>query len=255
LAVALGDPAGIGAEIVLKALARAGLNAPVVLVGCRRWLEEQHRQLRVAGCTALADPAGICMVDLPLAEPITPGQTDAAAGAASFAWLTQATQLVLEGRCRALVTAPIAKVVGASSAFPGFFPPVEITAADLGVRAGHFPTESFTDGGVYDNLGIRAFRWLQQVRGSPLSRVFVSDAGKPFQILGDTSLGFLAQSIRATDILWDRVWQLERENFGDQNGFYFVPITRVVPLEEDPHALHPVLQREQETPRFLRCAP
>jgi 4-hydroxythreonine-4-phosphate dehydrogenase len=109
LAVALGDPAGIGAEIVLKALARAGLDAPVVLVGCRRWLEEQHRLLRVAGCTALADPAEICMVDLPLAEPITPGQTGAAAGAASFAWLTQATQLVLEGRCRALVTAPIAK--------------------------------------------------------------------------------------------------------------------------------------------------
>ncbi len=109
LAVALGDPAGIGAEIVLKALARAGLNAPVVLVGCRRWLEEQHRLLRMAGCTALADPAGISMVDLPLAEPITPGQTRAAAGAASFAWLTQATQLVLEGRCRALVTAPIAK--------------------------------------------------------------------------------------------------------------------------------------------------
>jgi len=141
-------------------------------------------------------------------------------------------------------TAPIAKVVGASSAFPGFFPPVEITATDLGVREGHFPAESFTDGGVYDNLGIRAFRWLQQVRGSPLTRVFVSDAGKPFQILGDTSLGFLAQSIRATDILWDRVWQLERENFGDQNGFHFVPITRVVPQEEDPHALHPVLQAE-----------
>ena len=141
-------------------------------------------------------------------------------------------------------TAPIAKVVGASSAFPGFFPPVEITAADLGVREGRFPTESFTDGGVYDNLGIRAFRWLQQVRGSPLSRVFVSDAGKPFQILGDTSLGFFAQSIRATDILWDRVWQLERENFGDQNGFHFIPITTVVPPAEDPHALHPVLQAE-----------
>ena len=121
LAVALGDPAGIGAEIVLKALARAGLNAPVVLVGCRRWLEEQHRQLRVAGCTALADPAGICMVDLPLAEPITPGQTEAAAGAASFAWLTQATQLVLEGRCRALVTAPIAKASwqAAGHRYPG----------------------------------------------------------------------------------------------------------------------------------------
>ena len=141
-------------------------------------------------------------------------------------------------------TAPIAKVVGASSAFPGFFPPVEITASDLGVRDGHFPTESFTDGGVYDNLGIRAFRWLQQQRHQGVGRVFVSDAGKPFQILGDTSLGFLAQSVRATDILWDRVWQLERQNFGDQNGFHFVPITHVVPTAEDPHAIHPVLQTE-----------
>ena len=42
--------------------------------------------------------------------------------------------------------ASIPRVVGASSAFPGFFPPVEITAADLGVRDGQFPTEFFTDG-------------------------------------------------------------------------------------------------------------
>ena len=121
LAVALGDPAGIGAEIVLKALARAGLDAPVVLVGCRRWLEEQHRLLREAGCTSLADPAGLSMVDLPLAEPITPGQTGAAAGAASFAWLTTATQLVQEGRCQALVTAPIAKASwqAAGHRYPG----------------------------------------------------------------------------------------------------------------------------------------
>ena len=44
--------------------------------------------------------------------------------------------------------ASVARVVGASSAFPGFFPPVEMTAADLGVRDGQFPTEFFTDGGV-----------------------------------------------------------------------------------------------------------
>jgi predicted acylesterase/phospholipase RssA len=53
--------------------------------------------------------------------------------------------------------ASIARIVGASSAFPGFFSPVAIRAADLGVREGQFPTEWFTDGGVYDNLGIRAF--------------------------------------------------------------------------------------------------
>jgi len=141
-------------------------------------------------------------------------------------------------------TAPIAKVVAASSAFPGFFPPVEIVASDLGVRDGHFPPESFTDGGVYDNLGIRAIRWLQHRREGKPDLVLVSDAGKPFQILGDGPLGFLAQSIRATDILWDRVWQLERENFGNRNGYHFMPITRVVARDEDSHALPHVVQAE-----------
>ncbi len=141
-------------------------------------------------------------------------------------------------------TATIAKVVSASSAFPGFFPPVEISAVDLGVHAGQFPTESFTDGGVYDNLGTRAFAWLAQHRGQAYDRVIVSDAGKPFQILGNAPLGFIAQSIRASDILWDRVWQLERENFGDQNGFFFMPVTRIVDPHEDPQVLHPVVQAE-----------
>ena len=141
-------------------------------------------------------------------------------------------------------TATIAKVVSASSAFPGFFPPVEISAHDLGVHDGQFPTESFTDGGVYDNLGTRAFAWLTRYRGHAYDRVIVSDAGKPFQILGNAPLGFIAQSIRATDILWDRVWQLERENFGDQNGFTFMPVTHLVDSHEDPSAIHPVVQAE-----------
>jgi predicted acylesterase/phospholipase RssA len=140
--------------------------------------------------------------------------------------------------------ASIAKVVAASSAFPGFFPPVTITADDLGVREGHFPDESFTDGGVYDNLGTRAFAWLAEHHGHTYDRVLVSDAGKPFQILGDATLGFVAQSIRASDILWDRVWQLERENFGDQNGFFFVPVTDVIDPKADAHCLHPVIQAE-----------
>jgi 4-hydroxythreonine-4-phosphate dehydrogenase len=105
----LGDPAGIGGEIALKALGRLK-NAPtMVLVGCRRWLEEEHHRLRKSGCRDLADPAELQMEDLPLDTPIMPGRTGAPAGAASFAWLTRATELVLEGRCSALVTAPIAK--------------------------------------------------------------------------------------------------------------------------------------------------
>ena len=140
-------------------------------------------------------------------------------------------------------TMSVAKAVGASSAFPGFFPPVRVTADDLGVNDGEFPGESFTDGGVYDNLGTRAFNWIHRLHNVDHERILVSDAGKPFQILGRSTIGFVAQSIRATDILWDRVWQLERENFGDQNGFFFAPITRVVDPAEDPHAMHPAIQR------------
>jgi predicted acylesterase/phospholipase RssA len=140
-------------------------------------------------------------------------------------------------------TMSVAKAVGASSAFPGFFPPVRVSADDLGVNDGEFPGESFTDGGVYDNLGTRAFNWIHRLHDVDHERILVSDAGKPFRILGRSTIGFVAQSIRATDILWDRVWQLERENFGDQNGFFFAPITRVVDPAEDPHALHPAIQR------------
>ncbi len=40
----------------------------------------------------------------------------------------------------------------------------------------------------------------------------------------------------------DRVWQLEREHFGETTGFTFAPITQVVPHEDDPAALHPEVQ-------------
>lgn len=154
---------------------------------------------------------------------------------------------------RGLTTIPgqmatLPRVVGASSAFPGFFPPVEVSAADLGVREGQFPTESFTDGGVYDNLGTRAFAWLENEVGK-FDYVLVSDAGKPFQVLDDQSLGFVGQSIRASDILWDRVWQLERENFGQQDRFTFLPITEIVHRDEDPTAMHPVIQAEVQSVR------
>ena len=144
--------------------------------------------------------------------------------------------------------ASLPRVVGASSAFPGFFPPVEISAADLGVREGQFPTECFTDGGVYDNLGTRAFSWLKRL-DREFDQILVSDAGKPFQVLSDASLGIIGQSMRATDILWDRVSQLERESFGRQEGFVFLPITQVVDPSDDPTAQHPVVQAEVQSIR------
>ena len=122
IAVALGDPAGIGAEVVLKALANRRVQQAVepVLFGCRRWLLEQYHTLRQRE-QPVVDPRDLHLVDMPLAEPVSCGQATAAGGAASFAWLTAACRTVLDRHCQALTTAPIAKHCwqAAGHAYPG----------------------------------------------------------------------------------------------------------------------------------------
>src|SRR5205814_2435228 len=68
--------------------------------------------------------------------------------------------------------ATVAMAVTASSAFPGFFPPLELTGADIGADRGAFGRQSYTDGGVFDNLGVRMFRCLERplLADSPLCR-------------------------------------------------------------------------------------
>lgn len=122
LAIALGDPAGIGAEVTLKALARPPWRTEQpLLVGCRRWLESRYQDLRRLSSEPLRDPAELELVDLPLAEPCQAGRSTPACGDASFTWLTAAVQLVTGGHCQALVTAPIAKASwhAAGHAYPG----------------------------------------------------------------------------------------------------------------------------------------
>ncbi|MBW0173766.1 MAG: 4-hydroxythreonine-4-phosphate dehydrogenase PdxA [Vulcanococcus sp.] len=110
LAVSLGDPAGIGAEVTLKALAQWPADQPSpLLVGCRRWLKRTYQQLNSCSTAPLADPAALEVLDLPLEQPLAPGQAGAASGHASFQWLSAAVEEVLSGSCSALVTAPIAK--------------------------------------------------------------------------------------------------------------------------------------------------
>jgi 4-hydroxythreonine-4-phosphate dehydrogenase len=122
IALSLGDPAGIGAEVTLKALAALeGKGIEVVLVGCRRWLERSHAALRELSHVPLADPSDHPILDLPIEGVVEPGRGSAASGAASFAWLTAAVGLVRDGHCHALTTAPIAKQAwdGAGHPYPG----------------------------------------------------------------------------------------------------------------------------------------
>ena len=277
----------------------------------------------------------------------------------------------------ALATIPMA--VTASSAFPGFFPPLQLTATDVGADESRFPPHFFTDGGVYDNLGVRMFRWIQEswighdsplrvddfhdldaaleaiqaatatAEPTPLSRlaelvqsrhsekgrprlsaeslptalwnvivrdqlyrhpafeqlelddqqaadlkrldargrrldqgdhlwlnrflvnaafqqttgnallranrtefqaVIVSDAGKQFTVARRTKgSGLLGTAMRATDILMDRVWQLENGQFGTEPGFVFAPMSLTVHLADDPETLHPEIQKQVTSTR------
>jgi predicted acylesterase/phospholipase RssA len=81
-----------------------------------------------------------------------------------------------------LATVPMA--VTASSAFPGFFPPLELTGADVGA-GGEFGTQAYTDGGVFDNLGVRMFRCLQRplLAETPLSSDDFLDFGAVVETL------------------------------------------------------------------------
>jgi predicted acylesterase/phospholipase RssA len=140
----------------------------------------------------------------------------------------------------------VAMAVTASSAFPGFFPPLELTGHDVGARGGEFGRQAYTDGGVFDNLGVRMFRWLTPLLGADktLDGVLVSDVGNRIQITASQAGGLIRTALRATDILMDRVWQLETENFQDTFGFVFARITDVAGPHEDATALHPEVQRQ-----------
>ncbi|MDG3008203.1 patatin-like phospholipase family protein [Paludisphaera mucosa] len=139
--------------------------------------------------------------------------------------------------------ASIALAVTASSAFPGFFPPPLITADDLGLSDGEFPPQTFTDGGVYDNLGVRAMDLIEDLDPS-LDQIIVSDVGKTFSIIRPKPLGMIGRAMRATDILWDRVGQLEKQKFQDDPRFLFVASLDQVAPGDDPTALHAVIQSE-----------
>ena len=151
-----------------------------------------------------------------------------------------------------LATVPMA--VAASSAFPGFFPPLELSEAEVGTPNGDFGRQAFTDGGVFDNLGIRMFHYLKEFLGAellPLDGILISDVGKPIAITRENegAGGLIRTSLRASDILMDRVWQLETETFKGTPGFVFARSVEVVEPCEDPTALHPELQRRLPTIR------
>lgn len=139
LAIALGDPAGIGPEVMLKALANPALsqNCEITVVGSRSQLQQTYEELRlrVPGLD-LANPEGLSLLDVSdpaLEQQIRRGKGNAASGAASFRYLETAIEQTLSGRFQGIVTAPIAKSAwkAAGHLYPG---QTELLAERAGVK-------------------------------------------------------------------------------------------------------------------------
>lgn len=139
----MGDAAGIGPEIIVKAYAE-GLRAPAVvygdagalrravaLVGARLRVAEIAEAAAAADCPADTIPVIACSTALP--DGLPPGQVSAAAGRAAYEYVCAAIDDALAGRIRAIVTAPLNKAsMNAGGAdYPGH---TEILAERSGTR-------------------------------------------------------------------------------------------------------------------------
>ena len=101
IAVSLGDPSGIGAEVLAKALALEPRTARVY--GARVALERAWRSYGLGPLPPCEDVGALSEADMVLGQP-----SDAGLRASAQA-VVDATRAVMRGEARALVTAPIVK--------------------------------------------------------------------------------------------------------------------------------------------------
>jgi 4-hydroxythreonine-4-phosphate dehydrogenase len=119
LALTLGEPAGIGPDIAIKAwLRRNELKLPpFYLLGNRDFLTQRARTLGLqvkfadvdAGVAATAFPDALPVVATGVAATALPGHPDDSSAQAALASIRQAVNDVRAGRASAVVTNPIAK--------------------------------------------------------------------------------------------------------------------------------------------------
>jgi 4-hydroxythreonine-4-phosphate dehydrogenase len=115
IGISLGDPAGIGPEIVVRAVTERP-DLAVRIYGDAQTLNAAARSL---GGPSPVD--FLRVVDVDRADQILPGRPNLASARAQFAYLEAATQDALRGDIAALCTAPISKdwIARAGFAFPG----------------------------------------------------------------------------------------------------------------------------------------
>lgn len=109
---------------------------------------------------------------------------------------------------------PLSLAVVCSSAFPGLLPPLHIDYITLGLNKSEYTPnpQTYIDGGVFDNLGVRKLLQIDKELKSGFDNLIISDASITFDeqwLAKETNI--FGTAIRATDILSNRIHELERE--------------------------------------------
>ena len=120
LAITMGDPAGVGPEVIAKALEHPEVwqvCRPVV-VGDAAWMEEARRlvgarrpvqALRSVAEAGLGEKLGVLDLANVDASRLARGQVSGEAGQAAYEFIQRAVHLALEGAVAGVVTAPVNK--------------------------------------------------------------------------------------------------------------------------------------------------
>ncbi len=124
LVISLGEPAGIGPEIIAAAWRAMSPSGPAfAVVGDARLLEPYVPVRTLADLSEVETQfhRALPILHLPAPHIVTPGRPDPANASAVADWIEQAVGLVLAGQASGLVTAPIAKapLYAAGFRFPG----------------------------------------------------------------------------------------------------------------------------------------
>nr|WP_232486541.1 D-threonate 4-phosphate dehydrogenase [Pectobacterium parmentieri] len=129
----MGDPAGIGPEIIIKSLAEGELSgASAVVVGCVQTMRRVLAlnvvpavELKIIDkpADAVFAPGVINIIDEPLEDPqaLKPGVVQAQAGDLAYRCIKKATELAMAGEVHAIATAPLNKEAlhSAGHLYPG----------------------------------------------------------------------------------------------------------------------------------------
>jgi 4-hydroxythreonine-4-phosphate dehydrogenase len=162
LALSLGDPAGIGPEIIVKTWRALRQSGPAfMVVGDLEVLNAAS----VAGASGLrrvtgADEAervfseALPVLDLPLQAAVVAGRPDPGYAPAVIRWIETAVGLALSGEVEAVVTAPIAKapLYQAGFTFPGHTEFIAELAAATSYDGARGPVMMLAGGGLRVSL-------------------------------------------------------------------------------------------------------